>query len=82
MISFDDARELAHRATGHDISAHGWEDADAYLVVRARGPHDPIPVGEQPMIVSKATGSVHELVVILSLDRIDAMTATMSSFRD
>ncbi|WP_395243374.1 hypothetical protein ACGGZK_14705 [Agromyces sp. MMS24-K17] len=73
MISFDDARELARAATGHEIAAHGWEDADAYLVLRARGPHEPIPVGEQPLIVSKATGVVSELVAITNGDRIDRM---------
>lgn len=35
MISLDGARELAGQVTGRDIAAHGWEDADAYLVLRA-----------------------------------------------
>ncbi|MDR5691066.1 hypothetical protein [Agromyces indicus] len=74
MISFDEARELARRATGHDIAAHGWEDADAYLVLRERPADEPVPIGEQPLIVLKSTGEVQELVAVLNLDRIAAMT--------
>lgn len=79
MISFDDARELARAATGHDIAPHGWQDADAYLVLRERPTGVPVPVGEQPLIVSKSTGAVSELVAVLNLERIDAMTPTGGS---
>lgn len=74
MISFDHARELARRATGHDIATHGWEDADAYLVLRERPASEPVPIGEQPLIVSKTTGAVGELIAILNLDRMERMT--------
>lgn len=73
MISFDEARELARRATGHDIVAHGWEDADAYLVLRARPASEPVPIGEQPLIVSKTTGVVRDFVAMLNLHRIEGM---------
>jgi len=76
MITFEQARELAAKETGRDFYAWGYEDADDYMLVTDYGTEDfrVIPIGEQPTIVSKATGEVRQLVVIQNFDRIDAMT--------
>jgi hypothetical protein len=76
VITFDEARRLATEETGLDFHDYGYEDGDDYMLVTNYFVDglELMPVGDQPIIVSKTTGDVASLFVLENFARIDRMT--------